>query len=127
MDFVGDEDAVRYALKVAVREHEKKTRECGVPLDSLPDAGIARTFLAELNARGWRVSKTEPEKEPDFDLALSNLKQAADLLEEASNIARKGDALFVSGVISGALMILGELIEWTEEGEEDLPPEEKPS
>ena len=53
MDFVGDEDSTRYALQVAFQEHDRRTRECGVAQDSLPDAGVARVFLEELKRRGW--------------------------------------------------------------------------
>ncbi len=53
MDFVGDEDAIRYALEVAIREHESSG--VLVPLDSLPAANVARVFLAELDRRGWII------------------------------------------------------------------------
>ena len=60
MDFIGDEDATRHALDVAFREHERKTREGYVPLNSLPAADIARVFIDELSTRGWKLEKKDP-------------------------------------------------------------------
>lgn len=59
MDFVGDEDATRYALQVALRGHDSEARPAGVPPDALPSAKIARLFLAELSARGWKLAKED--------------------------------------------------------------------
>ena len=59
MDFVGDEDATRYALELAFEEHMRVTEAAGVPLDALPDAGVARVFMAELARRGWAIKKAE--------------------------------------------------------------------
>lgn len=55
MDFVGDEDATRYALEVAFREHDLETRRAGVAQAALPSSRIARVFLRELAARGWKL------------------------------------------------------------------------
>jgi len=59
MDFVGNEDATRYALEVSLREHDRETAAAGVVRDSLPSAHIARVFLAELKARGWKLTKDD--------------------------------------------------------------------
>jgi hypothetical protein len=59
MDFVGDEDATRYALEVALREHDRETQADGVVRESLPSARIARVFFGELNARGWKLAKDD--------------------------------------------------------------------
>jgi len=59
MDFVGDEDATRSALQVALREHDWETRAAGVPRDALPSANVARMFVTELRARGWKLTKDD--------------------------------------------------------------------
>ena len=59
MDFVGDEDATRYALEIALREHDRETQTAGVARESLPSANVARLFLAELSERGWKVAKED--------------------------------------------------------------------
>lgn len=59
MDFVGDEDATRYALEVALREHDRETHGAGIPRDALPSANAARAFVTELRARGWKLTKEE--------------------------------------------------------------------
>jgi NADPH-dependent 2,4-dienoyl-CoA reductase/sulfur reductase-like enzyme len=53
MDFVGDEDAVRYALQHILYELEPHG------IGSLPSAAVAREFMKELEARGWRVCRNE--------------------------------------------------------------------
>jgi hypothetical protein len=62
MDFVGDEDATRYALEKAFAQHMEDTYAARVPYRSLPSAGIARVFLEELTARGWTISKADAPK-----------------------------------------------------------------
>jgi len=61
MDFIGDEDAVRYALEVAFRKHDEDTRLAGVAQDSLPSADVARVFARELAERGWKLVKDQRE------------------------------------------------------------------
>lgn len=65
MDFIGDEDATRYALERAFEEQRTETRAACVPDDALPSANIARAFAAELGARGWEIRKST---DPDLDL-----------------------------------------------------------
>lgn len=57
MDFIGNEDATRYALEVAFRAHFDEARAAGVDKFSLPSAAIARLFLQDLEARGWKLRK----------------------------------------------------------------------
>lgn len=64
MDFVGDEDATRYALEIALREHAHETLVANALFHSLPSAGVARVFIRELAERGWRLRK-DPENEQE--------------------------------------------------------------
>ena len=61
MDFIGDEDAVRYALEVAFQAHFDEARAAGVDKFSLPSSNIARVFVRELAERGWEIRKRSSE------------------------------------------------------------------